>query len=149
MEVNQHMSQGQIRKKFHVLTAFFVDRLSMHDIIRLENYEFWSDSEKVIILNALTHRLSHSQTFDRIQNIDQADQGLSARINQVRQSPEYIDFQRAREIVTRYIPHFRGIPEITQLIIDHERALPYLESPTTQHQVRSFIEGLPGWQDFM
>ena len=117
--------------------------------IRLENHEFWSDSEKVIILNALTHRLSHSQTFDRIQNIGQADQGLSARINQVRQSPEYIEFQRAREIVTSYLPHFRGMPEITQLIIDQERALPYLESPTTQEQVRSFIEGLTGWRDFM
>ena len=149
VEVNQHMSQGQIRKLFHVLTAFFVDRLSMHDIIRLENYEFWSDSEKVIILNALTHRLSHSQTFDRIDKIGQADQGLSGLIDQVRQYPEYINFQRARDIVTRYVPHFRGMPEITQLIIDQERALPYLESPTTQHQVRSFIEGLPGWQDFM
>jgi hypothetical protein len=41
------------------------------------------------------------------------------------------------------------MPEITQLIIDHERALPYLESPTTEQQVRNFIEGLPGWRDFM
>ena len=149
MEEFQPMSQGQIRKFFNVLTAFFVDGVSMQDIIRLENYEFWSDSEKVIILNALTHRLSMSQILYRDANIDQTDQGLSARINQVRHSPEYIDFQRAREIVIRYIPHFRGMPEITQLIIDHERALPYLESPTTEQQVRNFIEGLPGWRDFM
>ena len=149
MEEFQSMSQGQIRKFFNVLTAFFVDGVSMQDIIRLENYEFWSDSEKVIILNALTHRLSISQIIYRDANIDQTDQGLSARINQVRQSPEYINFQRAREIVTRYIPHFQGMPEITQLIIDHERALPYLESPATEQQVRNFIEGLPGWRDFM
>ena len=152
----EHMQlqyQVQIRVFFHVLAAFFIERLSIRDTIRLEIHESWSDSAKAIIINALTHRLSHSQTIDTIQNIDDADQGLSARIDALNMSPDYINFQRARDLIlnqlTNRIPQFEGAPEISENIRSFipDSSLQY--APGSRQEVENFINGLPCWRDFV
>lgn len=136
----------QIRTFFHVLTDFFINSISIRDTIRLKNHDTWSYTARATLINALTHRLVHSQTIDRIRNIDEADEGLAFRIIQLNDSPVYTGYQRARDIVASRIPYFSR--EINHEILNFTRT-PRLQGPTYEQEVINFIDRLPGWHDLM
>jgi hypothetical protein len=136
----------QIRIFFHVLTDFFINSISIRDTIRLKNHDTWSYTARATLINALTHRLVHSQTIDRIRNIDEADEGLAFRIIQLNDSPVYTGYQRARDIVASRIPYFSR--EINHEILNFTRT-PRLQGPTYEQEVINFIDRLPGWHDLM
>jgi len=137
----------QFRTFFHVLTDFFINSVSIQDTIRLGNFDTWSYTARTILINALTHRLVHSQTINRIHYIDEADEVLANRILQLNDSPVYTDHQRARDIHVRRIPQLRHLPEITESIRDFA-ITPRLRGPTYEQEVIDFIDSLPGWHDF-